>query len=195
MPLTLRQDKGSALTISEMDGNFTYLSSSIATSSPVSASYATTSSYSTTATQLDGVQTTIVNIPSASILTMGSSYIELLPSPGVGKYYDINKVIVEYTHVTTAYTLTDSIFVGNNNEDPLSFTFANLITSSENRCWVINGEQATGDDYPDTSYNASSNRPINNEAVVIGTWNTTNPTLGDGTMRVIITYTTRTFGA
>ena len=176
MPLTLRQDKGSALTIQEMDDNFVYAAAG-------------------------GTTTTIVNVPSASILNMGSSPIELLPAPGANQYYDVEKIILEYTHVSTAYTLgtVTRLRVSDSNGmmffdgDPaqLSEVVNNVsrltpITVFNNAAGAGGSEITQGYFYTNDTLSLSTISDLGSGVDV---------TLGDGTLRVIITYTTRTFGA
>jgi hypothetical protein len=137
---------------------------------------------------------TIVNIPSAQILAMGTTPIELLPAAGVGKYYDIEKVILEYTNVTTAYSLAiDYLQIEYNNN-----TYANLnksiITQSDNALDIIkNGQENDGTSEVNFTY---GNSGMLNQNVRLKVYNSsTNPTLGDGTLRVKIYHKTITFGA
>lgn len=55
--------------------------------------------------------TQVVNISSAQILTLGSSPVTLLTAPGANKYYDVKKVIVEYTYGTVEYALNTQLAV------------------------------------------------------------------------------------
>lgn len=129
--------------------------------------------------------TAIVNISSAQILAMGSSPIELLPAPGVGKYYDIEKIILEYTYGTTAYSNAPQPMPSMGNF--YSEIVVGFLTSTNNDVVIINdfGRE------PNSNYQNN----IINQSLTLGDYNGTNPTLGDGTLRAIITYTTRTFGA
>ena len=133
--------------------------------------------------------TTVVNISSAQILSMGSNPVELLPAAGVGKYYDISHFILEYTHVSMVYdnsNFQQFEIVGDRENQYFVYNnvSSDIILNSENR-WFR---------YPTSPDSTSPSFSLNGE-VSIGTNTGLNPTLGDGTLRVIITYTLRTFGA
>jgi hypothetical protein len=138
---------------------------------------------------------TIVNISSAQILAMGTTPIELLPSPGAGKYYDINKVVIEYTHVSTPYTFSADDSIGLWFYDGATYgdySYLNLPPNNVNYVWdtSISG----------TNWNAVSELQmvkgqVLNSAFELGMFNGTDPTLGNGTMRVKIYSKTITFGA
>lgn len=140
--------------------------------------------------------TTIVNITSAQILAMGTTPIELLPAPGVGKYYDIDKYSIEFTPSTTPYTLGLVTQIGLDHSNYIqNFITADLLTETI--------QVATSSNYEFTwdIIGVSLQKgyiPLNG-AITLNTVNSSlnaaNPTLGDGTLRVIITYTVRTFGA
>lgn len=130
---------------------------------------------------------TIVNISSAEILAMGTSPVELLPAAGVNSYYDLEKIVLEYTHVTTAYTLLDLIGVYGN-VTTYGLIYDNLISSSEDMSYLftpIGASDNTGAGYAEKM----------NKNIVLSTVTSTNPEDGDGTIRVIIYHKTRTFGA
>lgn len=143
--------------------------------------------------------TTTVNISSAQILAMGSSPIELLPAPGVGKYYLIDSVIIEYTYVTTPYTQSvvggDLLSVVQSNGSWECLFSDTILTATENKWVYLSGKSSDAQDHPNQTslvfkWENGTNGSLNLRAVSGG-----NPTDGDGTMRVIITYTERTFGA
>lgn len=130
-----------------------------------------------------------VDITSAQILAMGTTPIELLPAPGVNKYYDIEKIILEYTHVSTAYTSTETTLIYSGcSVTPVHIDFLTQISNA-----VVessNGGVLTSVDSTSLSYPYALN-----QSLTLGTFNASDPTLGNGTLRAIITYTTRTFGA
>lgn len=141
----------------------------------------------------DYTQEAIVNISSAQILAMGSTPIELLPAPGVGMYYDIEKVILEYTYGTTAYLLADeTLMLALDNE--LGFIFKDIITinipgNPRYAIWSSNNPSMSTNGYIYV-------QPLwLNNSLTITSDNSSDPTLGDGTLRAIITYNVRTFGA
>lgn len=130
-----------------------------------------------------------VDITSAQILAMGTTPIELLPAAGTNKYYDVEKIILEYTNNTTAYSLVD---------DFLRVTYSTLGYSIDKQVITAGMDTLC---IADSTYSISvgnqlfSQALLPNASIELTTDNSANPTLGDGTLRVIITYTTRTFGA
>lgn len=142
--------------------------------------------------------TAIVNIPvgvaaTSGILGMGTVPIELLPAPAAGTYYDW-EVRLEHTHVTTGYTLTGDIYVCGGLASYYGAYLSNWASGGSNQ-WVIMRPSPDflgtvgADDYPTYSGQGLA------DSLVLTTLNGTDPTLGDGTWRAIITYTVRTFGA
>lgn len=137
--------------------------------------------------------TTTVNISSAQILAMGSTPIELLPAAGVGKYYDDVKVILEYTHGTTNYSLGGDLINVRSEDNYKYIALTNIgALQNENRATTL---ILRGSDVDGVNGFVQGGWRAMNKAIVLDTYNNTNPTLGDGTLRAIITYTTRTFGA
>lgn len=136
--------------------------------------------------------TTVVNISSAQILAMGTTPIELLPAAGVGKYYDW-ELILEYTHVSTNYTFTNYLWLFGDTEE-YGLVYDQFIKSGANRVAKFSsdskGYNTTGAGSANYVFGDSLNSPLK-----LSTYDASNPTLGDGTLRAIITYTTRTFGA
>lgn len=166
MPLIKRSDKGSPLSIAEMDGNLDYCSPG---------------------TYLE------VNISSAQILAMGTTPIELLPAPGANSYYEYHGVI-EYTGGATAYADlgTDHFVLGDSDTYSGDYIAKNLINNTIDLVMGFNSfpkGQEAGSAGSDVGY------PVKlNKALVFFTYNNTDPTLGDGTMKAKIWYTVRTFG-
>jgi hypothetical protein len=131
---------------------------------------------------------TELEISSANILLLGSQ-IELVAAPGAGMYLDVAKVILEYTHVTTAYTLAspDWVTLDGAAEGAIS---KGLITTDSTKIASM-----------EINYSIDSTNEINyssslglNQALNLATWSGGNPTLGDGTMLAKVWYTTRTAG-
>jgi len=165
MSLILRSEKGSRLTISEMDGNLLYLED-----------FANT----------NGFETIIIDISSSEILDLYKTPIELLPSPGLDKYY-IWKGLIEYTHVSLAYSLGNgAIKISNLAPSPKrgSFFPVDLINKKYNQSASFNSETPQG----------SLNYPVSlNNGVSLSSTNE-NPTSGNGTFRIKLDYKVITFG-
>ena len=144
--------------------------------------------------------TAIVNITSAQILAMGTTPITLLPAPGVGMYYDVEKYVIEYTDVTTEYSFDANdliaIYYNGGSYVPVvqidQFPFSQTSNSVTIGVATPEKTQAAGSFSTNPKMTGGD---IFNLPLVFGTWSGTNPTLGDGTIRAIITYTVRTFGA
>ena len=134
---------------------------------------------------------TIVNISSAQILAMGTSPIELLPAAGVGNYYDIDKIVIEYNHNTTAYTSPDlAINSGGSLWGFVYSQFVLLAGAEDSVTKVVSPMDYNATDFITASYNQTLNKGFE-----ITTYDASNPTLGDGTLRVKIYHKTVTFGA
>lgn len=133
--------------------------------------------------------TEVVEINSADILTLGASPVSLLPVPGAGNYYDIEKIIFEYTHVTTAYAVTDVLRL--NLATDWLYVSTGLITQSSNQVVVMYPSGAFAED---TGNTAQALAVATNAGLTLDTYDGTDPTLGDGTLKVIIRYKVRTFG-
>jgi hypothetical protein len=133
---------------------------------------------------------TIVNISSAQILAMGTTPIELLPAPGVDKYYDIDKIILEYTHVTTVYTLAGdrNINIFGNFGSYLTDIYSSILSSNYNSACIVELGNYSSDIASAGGYQALND---NIQMYISGG----NPTGGDGTLRVKIYHKTITFGA
>lgn len=142
-------------------------------------------------TNINGYGETIVNVTSPQILSTGTNPVELLPDPGVNNYYDIENLLVEYTHVTTPYTYGFPLYVYLVDGDwtILPTTF---ITQSLSKWTKINA-------WNTDSYGGGNAAVVRgtelNKKLTLNTWNNANPTLGDGTLRFIINYKIRTFGS
>ena len=90
MPLITRQQKGSKLTIPEMDGNLLYLEG---------------------LAQSAGYTYLEIEISSAEILNSNTSPVTLLPQPGANKYYVWNGTF-EFTYGTIQYSHSGDLYVG-----------------------------------------------------------------------------------
>lgn len=132
----------------------------------------------------------IVNLTSAQILSLGTSPVTLLAAPGVNKYYDIDKILVEYTHNSTAYTFGFPLYLYLVGGDwmllPTSF-----ITTATTKWTRLNAWNT--DSYGPGNAAVCRGTELNKE-LTLNTWNNTNPTLGNGTLRFKIYYKIVTFG-
>lgn len=132
---------------------------------------------------------TIVNISSAQILAMGTTPIELLPAPGAGIYYDIDKIILEYTHNTTPYSITsDFIFIAMLGNININTSF---LQGTSNYVYVT--RWSTYFDINDGGFAVTPPSGIN-QNLRISTDGTVSGA-GNGTLRVKIYHKTITFGS
>jgi hypothetical protein len=141
----------------------------------------------------DQYQTTIVNISSSQILNMGTTPIELLPAPGENKYYDIEQIILEYTHVNSTYDNNEYFRFSSGYQ---STTASEVIRQPENGAH-ISKTYTSSVQQSDTveKYSNRINQSVNIQSGIDnGGFEPANPTNGDGTMRAIIKYKVRTFG-
>lgn len=142
-------------------------------------------------------------LSSADLLAIGASPVELLPAEGAGSYYEIdwNQTRVEYTSVLTDYTITaQSVLVLK-----VSGTSINLGVVGQE---ILDGSYDVGYFTPNPNPNVIDVGGGELITAVKGSYMTTNkaisiagltslavadsPTLGDGTLKVIITYRLRT---
>lgn len=132
----------------------------------------------------------IVDITASQILNMGSVPIVLLPASGANKYYDIDKVIIEYTHKSTPYSLAES-YLTINFEGATFGYIAKSFNKPNNSVVIVSKNSADIDTVNGIS--VVPNIPLNRE-LWFNTFEGYDPTDGDGTFRVKIYYKTLTFG-
>jgi hypothetical protein len=190
MAYITRQGKGSRMTIPDLDGtlNYLYTSSANASTSSISASYASTASYLNNFEIPTYIE---VTIDSTQILNLGKEYVPLLESAGPDNYYDVQKIIIEYTYDSIPYSLNDYLMIYGTNS--YAYLSANFITEAFNTATVINNYGSKsfkiGDDYLNVLSAQTSNMGIR-----LSTYGGDDPTDGDGTLLVKIWYIVRTSG-
>lgn len=131
--------------------------------------------------------TAIVDIKSAKILNLGNVPVELLPDPGLQKYYNILNIVLEFLPGSTPYLMPG--------QKPIRFqgcyfaevTYKIIASINEQYALVNSSISQTGVFNYYVLINPS-NKPLQ-----LATSDT--PQNGDGTLRAIITYEIRTFGA
>lgn len=126
------------------------------------------------ASTLGGYQYYIeINVSSAELLTIFSSPVTILPAPGAGKYYDF-KIYAEYKYETVAYDITNVRLVDDNNTQ---ISPAISINQLSDQIVIHYG-----------LFNASM---VNSSVRLYGG---SNPTVGDGTVKIKIWYNIVDFG-
>jgi len=177
MPLVKRTDKGSPLSISEMDANWDYVS-------PGEYLEVTITSGSTSYS--DGRSTV-----ASGILSLGSSPKVLLEAPGAGTYYDFDQIIVEGCD-SGAYTAAFYLILLN---DGIQSTLNQyLLDGSGGYSIVKNLGEFVG---TSTNWGGSvvvQDNRLQNTGLTLTTDTGANPTGGTGTILVKIWYKVRTFG-
>jgi hypothetical protein len=118
---------------------------------------------------------TAITVTSAEILSIQTSQVPLLPTPPINTYYDY-KVFLEYNYGTSPYTVPGNIRLHNSLSVPVG--------GSININAFTNNIVTFG--YPNTN--------LLNEGIFLGTSSLSNPTGGDGTIKVKLYYNIVTFG-
>ena len=143
----------------------------------------------------NGYDYTEVSISAAEMLTLGSVGKNLLPAPGENKYYEINRMIVEFTYGTSAYSLADYLVFGTQH------VTSNLIIGNQftpKKVVIINNPIS------EPSWDGVEGKLVEfaytlfsyvNASVDAYTYLGNDPTGGDGTALVKIWYKVRTFGS
>lgn len=137
----------------------------------------------------------------SGILGLGSVPIELLPAGGANTYYEY-KGVIEYSGGTTGYVYTgngSAIVVGNYNTFAGTYIQNNIIEQTQNlianfSSYGTANDEFVGEPLPSNTESVSSYPLALNESVQMFTWDGVDPTTGDGTIKVKIWYTLRTFG-
>ena len=137
-----------------------------------------------------------VDISSAQILAMGTTPIELLPPQGEDKYCMVSDLIIEETGGSVGYSFTGMYMALNNSDGDFTTTMQQL-SSGENEKRVFRLGALFLNSFLN---NRDVTRPWQyvSSAINSGLYLTTDteddPTLGNGTVKVKIWYTVRTFG-
>ena len=144
-------------------------------------------------TMVDGGYTyTEVSVSSAEIKNLFAAPKQLLAAPGANTYYDIDKIAIEYTFVTTDYTVVEPLVIRDTDNYLWTFITETLISDGQSLYgvyreffnWAVDGN---------TPANPVLGVGAVNKGIELST-STTSPTLGDGTLLVKIWYKVKTFG-
>ena len=129
-------------------------------------------------------QVASVNIPSASILTLFTTPVTIVAAPGAGKMIQVLSVNYSLTFVTTAYTVggaTVSLTYNAGASPVIDNQAKSVLNAVASKMATVNATANTG-----TAPANVANLPVTLSTV------TSNPTTGDGTFRVTVTYITVT---
>lgn len=135
-----------------------------------------------------------IPVSSAQIQLLGGG-LQLLPTPGINKYYIIEQVAIEYTFNTLAYIFPTSVaFYLDGCFD--SYIDKTILTSSTDTVATISGNLRNT--YSVGSGSGSTwvktNKDVLNANLIMGTQNNDNPINGNGTMLIKIWYKIETKG-
>jgi hypothetical protein len=129
--------------------------------------------------RLTTTQRVKVSLSSAQILNMFSSPVVLVPAPGAGYAIDVISIMVRFTYGTIAYSGNTNLIIQSSHLTPLAIgTNSVILPSSVNRMGAIVKNGISG---------VAANQYQENSAIQITT-QTGNPSAGDGTLDVYITY-------
>lgn len=119
-----------------------------------------------------------LTLSSAQILDINTTPITLIPSPGVGKMIDLVSAVVRVNFNTVAFDVVDDRFI-------LQFTGAETYISIVDD--IVNGVVTKTYKFNTQDLIAGANQMVEN-APVIATLATGNPTVGDGSIDIHYAY-------
>lgn len=119
-----------------------------------------------------------ITLSSADILSLNSNPIDFLPAPGVGFTYNIISCFGRYNVGTTAYAVNVNIQILFSGSNLALFTNNVLLTSTVNRIGRLGGMPITG---------TTTTQMLENTKIIVNV-SGGNPTLGNGTLDLYITY-------
>ena len=121
------------------------------------------------------VQSVKVTLSSAQILNSFTTNIQLIAAPGAGKFIDVHSIVIKYNYVTSQYATNTSanIYIGNSNYTVCNNININFSENTLEKLAMIDNIAPLSD---------LANKALIYEAI------TGNPTAGDGTIDVYITY-------
>jgi hypothetical protein len=130
----------------------------------------------------------VLNITSAQLLSLDSVPVIIVPAPGAGFYICVLNFSFEYVFKTTPYTpasSTDAIGLGTDTVD-------GYFQSAVLQQGFIDQSASQISAFGNLDQNVTSGNPVplteaNNKPLLVGA--TTAPTVGDGTINVIVYYT------
>lgn len=127
-----------------------------------------------------------------AIRNIGSAPIEILPAPGVGKYYEFEGV-VEYTHVSADYNFGDVVGIVGETSYAGPYVISSVAPWTTDKVIQFSSKSPTYVDgtVTDTVVSAGFNL---NEKIVLTTYNGNDATLGDATLKIKLLYKIVTAG-
>lgn len=137
----------------------------------------------------------VINISNAEILTCANTRVQLLPNVGASEYLDIKDIFLEYTRVAPSFTTTADFCLIEYFNGATSKNFAlitNFLNDASSKIFKIN-ETPTNFGTSDLTF-IENNTPLAH-GLYFKLDSGTDPTLGGGTIRVVVYYKVRTLGA
>lgn len=135
----------------------------------------------------------VINLTNTSaIQNCGSAPIEILPAPGVGKYYEYEGV-VEYIHVSAEYNFGDVVGILGETSYGGVYIIPSTALWTSDKIIQFNSKSPTFVDstVTDVIFSAATNV---NEKLVLTTYNANDATLGDATLKIKLLYKIVTAG-
>lgn len=138
---------------------------------------------------------TTIDLTAGDISTIGSSPITLLPAPGVNKYYEYDGEL-EFTFISTPLTFSfpETLGITLDKSDQKTGTWFYEVGFTRNGVFKFSSDVPT---YVRSLglYQVTRVSAIKlDEPLTLMTWNGTNPTGGDGTIKIKLKYKIKTFG-
>lgn len=121
------------------------------------------------------VETAKVSLSSAQILNSFTTNIQLIAAPRANKFIDVHSIVIKYNYITSQYATNTSatIYVGTSTYPICNNIDINFTENTLEKLSVIDNIAPLAD---------LANKPLIYEAI------TGNPTAGDGTIDIYITY-------
>lgn len=141
----------------------------------------------------------VIDIEPSEIYSAHTTEIELLPALGGNKYDVVDEVLVEYIHKTTPYSISASGFIkifrssDSISNGPIKWIYGSMLTASENNLVIPETSTITNTIGFPQQTNNSQTLSIIQSALVLKL--THAATLGDGILRVTVTYRSKSFGS
>lgn len=132
----------------------------------------------------------VINVSSAQILSMGSSPIQLLPNAGLNKYY-VFEGVLEFIGTGTQYSVSANkirIYYDQSFNGAGCYFDKGFIESKGSSVIPFTS-------IPNVGTNDNQNGIGFNSSIFLSTDDVSNPTSGTGTIRIVLRYKVKTFGA
>lgn len=135
----------------------------------------------------------VINLTNTTaIKNIGTSPIEILPAPGVGKYYEFEG-FVEYNYVSTDYDFGDVVGILGETSYAGSYIIPSTILWTNSKVIQFSSKTPIYVDSIVTDTVASAGFNLN-EKIVLTTYNGNDATLGDATLKIKLKYKIVTAG-